>query len=833
MKKLFLLSLFATAVLSANALTFTVDDIEYTTMTSSQVAITGGTRAYIGVYPTVTYNGKTYDIWCIADEAFKNSTTVEYLNIDSENFVYIGRQAFMGCTNLKSIEFEKVASQCQFYIDQEAFYGCNNSQLTYVSLPPEGVMELYPYAFRGCTSLRAVNFYDVMYLAESAFMGCTNLVTVSWDNDKTVKTIDANHTSPANALAVTSGTTSPFYSLRYQLKHINIYGEQVQDYLFQNFTNVEDVGISSDVKRIGKYAFDGCTSLVDVELYSSNSKLQEIGDRAFRNCPIANNSLYFPHSYLTYIGMDAFLNHNVNKITIYGAASAGINIGENAFKSNTTKEISLSGNIASIGHNAFACPNAETIYYRMSGDTDPYQSSDYAHALFTDCNNVKTLNVNVNFEIKQYTFARMTIEKAEISCKNLTQVTFYQTPIKEVSLTVSQAKDYSGSPFSYSGLTLTSLTFAGSTRIPDYLAYGMRNLTDFNFDATIQSIGKYAFSRTGLSDIVFKYSSSGLRQIDDYAFSGCTSLHSIKCPYSEPPTLGTGVFANCVEDLKTVELIVPMETNYKKADGWKEFYDVYIEYPVQVKNGYRQYTTLSNENNTAIEGSVYYNYTTNTLILDHTADWFSETESDYQYGGWGLSEIIIDQNLMPSSTLTIQLIGDNRMGDGITLGSGFSTPKACNLTISGTGSLLCEGGILMTGGVITFDNLTNCQIGSIMRDPYSNSSFPECEIVVDHSYLTLNTYREGVVDVDNFTLINCEIVSPAGTVFRDGKLYVNDALVPAHTDIVIEPTATGLEEIMSGNTASAAARKVFDPETGNVYILRDGKVYNLQGIEIR
>ena len=168
MKKIYFLIVALMTAISASALTFTVDNIEYTTITTSQVAITGGTRAYIGVYPTVTYNGKTYDIWCIADGAFKNSNTVEYLEINSENFAYIGAQAFMGCTKLKSIDFRKVTSQCQFYIDKEAFSGCNNSELTSLSFPEEGVDEIYADAFKSCTSLKYVYFYDVMYISSTA-----------------------------------------------------------------------------------------------------------------------------------------------------------------------------------------------------------------------------------------------------------------------------------------------------------------------------------------------------------------------------------------------------------------------------------------------------------------------------------------------------------------------------------------------------------------------------------------------------------------------------------------------------------------------------------------
>ncbi len=830
------------ATISASALTFTVDGIQYTTITNSQVKVTGGTRNYIYIGPTVTYNGTTYDIWCIDDGAFKNSTTAQYLEIDSEGFAYIGEQAFMGCTNLKQIKFTKVAPDCQFSIEKEAFSGCNNSELTSVAFPENGMYMLGSYAFNNCTSLIVVYFRDIEYLSESAFLNCTNLVTVDYENTKTVKTLDGTHTTPDNALTVSSGNTSPFYPLRYTLKHVEVYGGQVQDFLFQGFTNIETVSINSLVTRIGKSAFNGCTQLSDFSMSSvgSDSELQEIGDYAFRNCPITTDLSFWSQS-LTRIGLEAFKNHQAEKIAFSLYQGAGLTIGEDAFKSDKTKSIHLYGNITSIGHNAFACPNAETITYRASGNTDPYQSTDFYHSLFTNCNKVKTLDVNVSFEIKSYTFANMTIEKATINCKNITEHTFYNTAIKEVTLTISQTKDYNGCPFSYSKETLTSLTFGGGYKhIPAYLAYGLKKLTDFTFDKTIQSIGKYAFAGTGLSNIVFQYNSDGLNSIEDYAFSGCTNLRSIKCPYYIPPTLGTGVFADCVDDLKSVQLTVPSgaERNYKLADGWKEFYDVYIEYPISMWNGYRQDIRLSNENNSAIEGSVYYNYTTNTLVLNNTSDYFDQSAPDYQYGGNGISEIWIDQDKMPSHTLTIQLVGNNRIGTQIHMGSLYSeTKKACNVVITGEGSLLCEGSITMSGGQVTFDNVKNCNIGGIFRssENVSATGFPPCQVLVDHSQLTLNAYQEGSVDVDEFELRNCEIVSPVGTVFQDNQLYADGALVPSLTDVVIEPTATGIEEILGtrSSTPAGQAAKVFDPETGNIYILRGGKAYNLQGARVK
>ena len=52
-------------------------------------------------------------------------------------------------------------------------------------------------------------------------------------------------------------------------------------------------------------------------------------------------------------------------------------------------------------------------------------------------------------------------------------------------------------------------------------------------------------------------------------------------------------------------------------------------------------------------------------------------------------------------------------------------------------------------------------------------------------------------------------------------------------DLESDSEEDGIEEIMDTNPSSATTRKVFDPETDNVYIIRDGKLFNLQGVQVK
>ena len=71
-------------------------------------------------------------------------------------------------------------------------------------------------------------------------------------------------------------------------KYNNVPVTSIADSAFQGNTSIKRVGISKSVKRIGDFAFFGCTNLQKIDIYSS--VLESIGKFAFANCVSA---LYF------------------------------------------------------------------------------------------------------------------------------------------------------------------------------------------------------------------------------------------------------------------------------------------------------------------------------------------------------------------------------------------------------------------------------------------------------------------------------------------------------------------------------------------------------------
>lgn len=114
-----------------------------------------------------SYDGKP--VWEIADDAFRNCTTIETLVLPQE-LAWIDSGAFAGCENLKTIRF----GECAREIGPFAFAGCKS--LTSVDF--KNVGSLGVSAFEDCSSLAQITL-AASYIDRNAFCGCDRLEKVT------------------------------------------------------------------------------------------------------------------------------------------------------------------------------------------------------------------------------------------------------------------------------------------------------------------------------------------------------------------------------------------------------------------------------------------------------------------------------------------------------------------------------------------------------------------------------------------------------------------------------------------------------------------------------
>lgn len=199
MKKRFLLSLLVALLtsLSLHAYDFQSGDLYYNITSDTTVEVTyqeywsesnyqGLTTATIP--ETVTYNGTTYSVTSIGDEAFSGCSSLSSLtSITIPNSVTsIGHEAFAYCSSLTSIVVESgntmydSRENCNAIIETAAnilIAGCQSTTI------PNSVTSIGDDAFSGCSSLTSITIPNsVTSIGDDAFYDCSSLISITIPN---------------------------------------------------------------------------------------------------------------------------------------------------------------------------------------------------------------------------------------------------------------------------------------------------------------------------------------------------------------------------------------------------------------------------------------------------------------------------------------------------------------------------------------------------------------------------------------------------------------------------------------------------------------------------
>lgn len=153
---------------------FTIDNINYKTISSDYVTVTGAEGEVFSLsFPEmVNHNGKTYSVYKVEKEAFKNRQDIHYLSIPSSMKI-IGTEAFHKCKNLIKITF---ATNSVEIIEEGAFWECH--QLMQFTLP-NTLQAIGPHAFSWCNP-SVINLpKQLTSIGDRAFFYCrSNIGTI-------------------------------------------------------------------------------------------------------------------------------------------------------------------------------------------------------------------------------------------------------------------------------------------------------------------------------------------------------------------------------------------------------------------------------------------------------------------------------------------------------------------------------------------------------------------------------------------------------------------------------------------------------------------------------
>ena len=252
----------------------------------------------------------------IGGYAFNDCANLTEINIPN-SVTEIGWYTFMDCSNLKAINIEE-GNPNYNSIDGVLV---NNEETTLIYYPeahgevydiPDGVITIEDESFSGCTKLTNINISEsVQHIGNYAFYGCGNLVEVNIPSGVTKIGESAfGDCTSLNAINVEEGNEN------YKSQDGVLFDHDMTTLYYCPGVNRNEYAIPYGVIKIDEFAFDNCSELTNIEIPNS---VTGIGFRAFRGC---NNltTIKIPDS-VNYIGQRAFENcSNLTEITFNGSA---------------------------------------------------------------------------------------------------------------------------------------------------------------------------------------------------------------------------------------------------------------------------------------------------------------------------------------------------------------------------------------------------------------------------------------------------------------------------------------------------------------------------------
>ena len=414
-KKLAMLIAGLWCCMTANAHDFEVDGIYYNILTTAKVEITFKGSSYyeydneytgkVEIPESVTYNGKTYSVEGIVEDAFAGCTGLTSITIPN-SVASIGYKAFHNCKNLTSIVIPNSVTSIGDY----AFFLCTG--LASITIP-NSVTSIGSSAFSDCTGLTSITIPNsVTSIGNSAFLGCTGLASITIPNSVTSIGEEAfRYCTELASITIPNSVTSIGSSAFYRctgLTSITIPNSvtSIGNSAFLGCTGLTSITIPEGVTRIGYDTFDGCKGLktvinlssLDISAGSSDHGYvayyadkvitadRQIGDFFFYNTELARyvgnkSELALPEDcngekYM--IGGSAFRD-NTNLTSVFITASV-TGIEENAFNGcRNLASLTMASPVppASVYENSFGTINyIYTTLYVPEGSLAAYQTAD-------------------------------------------------------------------------------------------------------------------------------------------------------------------------------------------------------------------------------------------------------------------------------------------------------------------------------------------------------------------------------------------------------------------------------------------------------------------------
>ncbi|MBQ3717314.1 MAG: leucine-rich repeat domain-containing protein [Paludibacteraceae bacterium] len=321
----------------------------------------------------------------------------------------------------------------------------------------------------------------------------------------------------------------------------------VGQYAFKEYVHISKVTLPSTLKVIERSAFEGCTSLSDIDLSETAvnlidqeafaeckalksvavpASLKTIGTKAFYNCQsLATMDLSQAH--LSTLGERAFYKCKALKKIDFSAASLTAIPLQAFYDCAALTEVVLPTRLQSIGRAAFDyCTALAQVHLADSKNDIVFPSQNFTTIgdwAFAECNSLTYISLSSSVKtIGEGAFYKcMALKTANLSSSNLTQLGKRAFQGCEALETVSWNSK--------------------TTTVPEKAFHKCGALKTINSFSDVKTIGTGAFAECKALDVAVP---SSVVTIGDSAFFNCTALQNIKLQ-SDLTNLGKAAFHSC------------------------------------------------------------------------------------------------------------------------------------------------------------------------------------------------------------------------------------------------------------------------------------------------